>query len=124
MSQTNPEVLKAVRLLVGDIVESPRQIILVVALVTLIISPFVGYVFLTGLVLFPFGFFSASIKEQGFDSNLPLESMYLVSLAILVVSFFLLYFYRDPQRDIESGIVSPADGLIQRAEIKKGMCNR
>ena len=33
----------------------------------------------------------------------------------------MLYFYRDPQRIIESGIVSPADGLIQRAEIKKGM---
>ena len=31
----------------------------------------VGYVFVTGLVLFPFGFFSASVKEQGFDSNLP-----------------------------------------------------
>ncbi|MEE3081532.1 MAG: phosphatidylserine decarboxylase, partial [Candidatus Thermoplasmatota archaeon] len=81
----------------------------------------VGYVFVAGLVLFPFGFFSASVKEQGFDSNLPLESMYLASLAILLVSFFLLYFYRDPQRIIESGIVSPADGLIQRAEIKKGM---
>ena len=81
----------------------------------------VGYVFVTGLVLFPFGFFSASVKEQGFESNLPLESMYLVSLAILVLSLFLLYFYRDPQRTIESGIVSPADGLVQRAEIKKGM---
>ncbi len=81
----------------------------------------VGYAFVTGLVLFPFGFFSISVKEQGFDSNLPLESMYLVSIAILVVSLFLLYFYRDPQRTIESGIVSPADGLVQRAEIKKGM---
>ncbi|MEC7135417.1 MAG: archaeosortase A [Candidatus Thermoplasmatota archaeon] len=81
----------------------------------------VGYAFVTGLVLFPFGFFSVSVKEQGFDSNLPLESMYLVSIAILVVSLFLLYFYRDPQRTIESGIVSPADGLVQRAEIKKGM---
>ena len=81
----------------------------------------VGYAFVTGLVLFPFGFFSVSVKEQGFDSNLPLESMYLVSIAILVVSLFLLYFYRDPQRIIESGIVSPADGLVQRAEIKKGM---
>ena len=47
--------------------------------------------------------------------------MYLASLVILLLSFFLLYFYRDPQRIIESGIVSPADGLIQRAEIKKGM---
>ncbi|MEC8076415.1 MAG: archaeosortase A [Candidatus Thermoplasmatota archaeon] len=81
----------------------------------------VGYAFVTGLVLFPFGFFSVSVKEQGFDSNLPLESMYLVSIVILVVSLFLLYFYRDPQRTIESGIVSPADGLVQRAEIKKGM---
>ena len=81
----------------------------------------VGYAFVTGLVLFPFGFFSVSVKEQGFDSNLPLESMYLVSIAILAVSLFLLYFYRDPQRTIESGIVSPADGLVQRAEIKKGM---
>ena len=81
----------------------------------------VGYAFVTGLVLFPFGFFSVSVKEQGFDSNLPLEIMYLVSIAILAVSLFLLYFYRDPQRTIESGIVSPADGLVQRAEIKKGM---
>ena len=33
----------------------------------------------------------------------------------------MLYFYRDPERKIESGIVSPADGLVQRAEIKSGM---
>ena len=36
-------------------------------------------------------------------------------------SCFLLYFYRDPERKIEAGIVSPADGLVQRAEIKSGM---
>ena len=71
--------------------------------------------------LYPFGFFSKSVEEQGFDSNLPLESMYALSLILLFVSFFLLYFYRDPERKIEAGIVSPADGLVQRAEIKSGM---
>ena len=39
----------------------------------------------------------------------------------MLISLFLLYFYRDPKRKIESGIVSPADGLVQRAEIRKGM---
>ena len=33
---------------------------------------------------------------------------------------FLLYFYRDPYRKIEEGIVSPADGLVQKAIKKKG----
>ena len=81
----------------------------------------VAYLLVTGLVLFPFGFFSKSVEEQGFDSNLPLESMYTLSIILLLVSCFLLYFYRDPERKIESGIVSPADGLVQRAEIKSGM---
>ncbi|OIR21674.1 MAG: archaeosortase A [Marine Group III euryarchaeote CG-Epi4] len=81
----------------------------------------VAYLLVTGLVLFPFGFFSTSVEEQGFDSNLPLEGMYTLSIICLLVSFFLLYFYRDPERKIESGIVSPADGLVQRAEIKSGM---
>ncbi|MFL2944193.1 MAG: archaeosortase A [Candidatus Poseidoniales archaeon] len=81
----------------------------------------VAYLLVTGLVLFPFGFFSKSVEEQGFDSNLPLESMYTLSIILLLVSFFLLYFYRDPERKIESGIVSPADGLVQRAEVKSGM---
>ncbi len=81
----------------------------------------VAYLLVTGLVLFPFGFFSKSVEEQGFDSNLPLESMYTLSIILLLVSFFLLYFYRDPERKIESGIVSPADGLVQRAEIKSGI---
>lgn len=81
----------------------------------------VAYLLVTGLVLFPFGFFSKSVEEQGFDSNLPLESMYTLSIILLLVSFFLLYFYRDPERKIEAGIVSPADGLVQRAEIKSGM---
>ena len=81
----------------------------------------VVYVLVAGLVLFPFGFFAESVKEQGFDSNLPLESMYVVSIILLLISLFLLYFYRDPKRKIESGIVSPADGLVQRAEIRKGM---
>ena len=83
--------------------------------------PQVVYLLVTGLVLFPFGFFSKSVEEQGFDSNLPLESMYALSIILLFVSFFLLYFYRDPERKIEAGIVSPADGLVQRAEIKSGM---
>ena len=81
----------------------------------------VAYLLVTALVLFPFGFFSKSVEEQGFDSNLPLESMYALSIILLFVSFFLLYFYRDPERKIEAGIVSPADGLVQRAEIKSGM---
>tara|TARA_A100001011_G_scaffold399069_1_gene506069 strand:+ start:535 stop:2190 length:1656 start_codon:yes stop_codon:yes gene_type:complete len=81
----------------------------------------VAYLLVTGLVLFPFGFFSKSVEEQGFDSNLPLESMYTLSIILLLVSFFLLYFYRDPERKIESGIVSPADGLVQRAEIRSGI---
>jgi phosphatidylserine decarboxylase precursor-related protein len=85
----------------------------------------VAYVLVTGLVLFPFGFFSNSVKEYaksnpGFDSNLPLENIYILSLILLFISFFLLYFYRDPERKIESGIVSPADGLVQRAEIMSG----
>ena len=83
--------------------------------------PQVVYLLVTGLVLFPFGFFSASVEEQGFDSNLPLEGMYALSIILLLISFFLLYFYRDPERKIESGIVSPADGLVQRAEIKGGI---
>ena len=81
----------------------------------------VVYILVTGLVLFPFGFFSKSVKEQGFESSLPLEGMYTLSIILLLISFFLLYFYRDPERKIESGIVSPADGLVQRAEIKSGM---
>ena len=81
----------------------------------------VVYLLVTGLVLFPFGFFSKSVEEQGFDSNLPLEGMYTLSIILLLISFFLLYFYRDPERKIESGIVSPADGLVQRAEIKSGI---
>ena len=40
---------------------------------------------------------------------------------LLFISLFLLYFYRDPERKIEPGIVSPADGLVQRAEIKRGI---
>ena len=83
--------------------------------------PQVVYLLVTGLVLFPFGFFSVSVGEQGFDSNLPLEGMYVLSIILLLISFFLLYFYRDPERKIESGIVSPADGLVQRAEIKSGI---
>ena len=47
--------------------------------------------------------------------------MYSLSIILLLISFFLLYFYRDPERKIESGIVSPADGLVQRAEIKSGI---
>ena len=86
----------------------------------------VVYVLVTGLVLFPFGFFSNSVKEYAknnptFDSTLPLEAMYILSVILLLISLFLLYFYRDPERKIESGIVSPADGLVQRAEIKRGM---
>jgi len=86
----------------------------------------VAYVLVAGLVLFPFGFFATSVKEYaevnpGFNSTLPLENMYILSVILLLLSLFLLCFYRDPERKIESGIVSPADGLVQRSEIKRGM---
>ena len=54
----------------------------------------VAYLLVTGLVLFPFGFFSKSVEEQGFDSNLPLEGMYTLSIILLLVSFFLLFVVR------------------------------
>ena len=67
----------------------------------------VVYILVIGLVLFPFGFFSAPV-------------IYGLSIFLILLSLFLLFFYRDPERKIESGIVSPADGLVQRSEIKRG----
>ena len=47
--------------------------------------------------------------------------MYIISLVLLFISAFLLFFYRDPYREIQKGIVSPADGLVQEATMKNGM---
>jgi phosphatidylserine decarboxylase len=66
------------------------------------------YIIVSGLILFPFG-------------DLPLEEMYVISLILIVLSIFLLCFYRDPYREIQDGIVSPADGLVQKVETKRGM---
>ncbi len=78
------------------------------------------YVLISGLILFPFGASATSIENQGINVEWPLEEMYILSLLLLFLSLFLLYFYRDPYRKIEEGIVSPADGLVQKAIKKKG----
>ncbi len=49
-----------------------------------------------------------------------------ISLILLVFAVFLAYFYRDPERDIGEGVVSPADGKIvdisdRRVEIFMGI---
>ena len=79
------------------------------------------YVITSALVLFPFGASSNSIREQGIVVDWPLEEIYVVSLILIVLSIFLLCFYRDPYRVIEDGIVSPADGLVQKVSTKRGM---
>jgi phosphatidylserine decarboxylase len=79
------------------------------------------YVILSGLILFPFGASSNSISEQGIIVDWPLEEMYVISLVLIILSIFLLCFYRDPYREIQEGIVSSADGLVQKVETKRGM---
>jgi len=79
------------------------------------------YVLISGLILFPFGASANSISSQGINVEWPLEEMYILSLVLLSLSLFLLYFYRDPYREIQKGIVSPADGLVQEATMKNGM---
>jgi len=79
------------------------------------------YVIVIGLILFPFGASASSIAEQGFDSEMPLDEMYIMSFFLIFLSFFLLFFYRDPHRTIMEGITSPADGLIQKVESRSGM---
>lgn len=79
------------------------------------------YIIVSGLILFPFGASSNSISDQGIVVDLPLEEMYVISLILIVLSIFLLCFYRDPYREIQDGIVSPADGLVQKVETKRGM---
>lgn len=79
------------------------------------------YVITSALVLFPFGASSNSIREQGIVVDWPLEEIYVVSLILIILSIFLLCFYRDPHRVIEDGIVSPADGLVQKVSTKRGM---
>ena len=78
------------------------------------------YVGVIGLILFPFGFFANSIQKQGFDSGMPLEEMYIISILLIVLTVFLLFFYRDPHREIQEGVVSPADGLVQSITKKRG----
>ena len=79
------------------------------------------YVIVSGLILFPFGVSSNSISEQGIVVDWPLEEMYVISLVLIILSIFLLCFYRDPYREIQEGIVSSADGLVQKVETKRGM---
>jgi len=78
------------------------------------------YVIVMGLILFPFGASASSVSQQGFDSGMPLEEMYFVSLILIVLSIFLLFFYRDPYREIQEGITSPADGLVQKVDTRSG----
>ena len=79
------------------------------------------YITVLGLILFPFGASASSIHEQGFDPGMPLEEMYLASLILMGLSILLLFFYRDPYREIQEGIVSPADGLVQKVDKHSGM---
>ncbi len=79
------------------------------------------YVLISGLILFPFGASAESIASQGIDVDWPLEEIYILSLILLFLSAFLLFFYRDPYREIQKGIVSPADGLVQEATMRGGM---
>ena len=81
----------------------------------------VVYITILGLILFPFGASASSIREQGFDPGMPLEEMYLASLILIGLSILLLFFYRDPYREIQDGIVSPADGLVQKVDKHSGM---
>jgi|TARA_Y100000994_G_scaffold115363_1_gene94845 phosphatidylserine decarboxylase len=80
----------------------------------------VVYILISGLVLFPFGMSADSIAAQGIVTDWPLEEMYFLSLILIFLSAFLLFFYRDPDRDIQKGIVSPADGLVQEASMHNG----
>ena len=79
------------------------------------------YVLVSGLILFPFGASAESIASQGIDVDWPLEEIYILSLILLFLSAFLLFFYRDPYREIQKGIVSPADGLVQEATMRGGL---
>ena len=79
------------------------------------------YIIVSSLILFPFGASSNSIGDQGIVVDWPLEEMYVISLVLIISSIFLLCFYRDPYREIQEGIVSPADGLVQKVITKQGM---
>ena len=81
----------------------------------------VVYITIFGLILFPFGVSADSINSQGIEVDWPLEEIYVLSLVLIFLSFFLLFFYRDPHREIQEGIVSPADGIVQKAIKKNGM---
>ncbi len=83
----------------------------------------VVYIIVLGLILFPFGASDDSISQQGLDPGMPLEEMYIASLILIGLSIFLLFFYRDPHREIQEGIVSPADGLVQKVDKQSGMIN-
>lgn len=49
----------------------------------------------------------------------PAYFLYL-SGTLLAVSVLVLAFFRDPERRIGEGVVSPADGVVTRAEVKRG----
>ena len=85
----------------------------------------VVYAGVIGLTLFPFGFFADSYaitkaEARGFDSGMPLEEMYILSIILIFLTTFLLFFYRDPYREIQEGVISPADGLVQSVKNKRG----
>ncbi|MFW6144709.1 MAG: phosphatidylserine decarboxylase, partial [Candidatus Natronoplasma sp.] len=50
--------------------------------------------------------------------NPPLH-LYVIGVFILPI-LFILYFFRDPVRDIGEGIVSPADGKVERLDEESG----
>jgi len=81
----------------------------------------VVYITVFGLILFPFGASAGSIHSQGIDIDWPLGEIYALSFVLIFLSLFLLFFYRDPYREIQEGIVSPADGLVQKAIKNNGM---
>tara|TARA_B100001750_G_scaffold40800_1_gene29625 strand:- start:35115 stop:35948 length:834 start_codon:yes stop_codon:yes gene_type:complete len=74
------------------------------------------YITILGFLMFFFGAFASSIREHGVTLGLPFEEMYLTSLILIGLSILLLFFYRDPYREIQDGIVSPADGLVQKVD--------
>ncbi len=51
------------------------------------------------------------------------EWLLVLSLILVLADLLLLLFFRDPEREIGSGIVSPADGRITMIERKGTMCS-
>ena len=44
-------------------------------------------------------------EARGFDSGMPLEEMYILSIILIFLTTFLLFFYRDPYREIQEGVI-------------------